>query len=60
MRDVLVAADVERFAVTGVASARRAETHHGIVNVDEVAHLRAVAEHLDLLVLERQPDEPAR
>ena len=30
-----------------------------IVDVDEIADLRAVAEDLDLLVLEHEPDEPA-
>ena len=44
----LVAADVEDFAVARVGRARAQERVGGIVHVDEVAQLRAVAEDLDL------------
>ncbi len=53
------AADVEHLAVARVGRARPQERVDDVVDVDEVAHLRAVAEDLDLLSLERQPDEPA-
>src|SRR5688572_2945566 len=59
MGEVLFAADVEGVTVHRIGGARRQECVHGIIDVDEVAHLRAVAEHLDLLVLEREAHEPA-
>ena len=46
-------------AVARVGRAGAQERIDRIVDVDEVAHLRAVAEHLDLAVLEREADEPA-
>ena len=52
MADRLVAADVEHFAVAGVGRARPQERVGGIVDVDEVAQLRAVAEDLDLAALD--------
>ena len=54
-----IAADVEHFAVARVRRAGPQERVRGVVHVDEVAHLRAVAEDLDLAVLDRQADEPA-
>ena len=57
--DRLVAADVEDFAVARVGRARPQERVRGIVDVDEIAQLRAVAEDLDLAALDREPDEPA-
>ena len=54
-----VAADVEDLAVARVARARPQERVRGVVDVDEVAQLRAVAVDLDRLVLDREADEPA-
>src|SRR6185503_7536959 len=59
MRDVLFAADVERLAVDGIARARRQERFDRVIDVDKIADLRAVAEHLDLAILERETNEPA-
>jgi hypothetical protein len=54
-----VAADVEDLAVARVAGAGAQERVGGVVDVDEVAQLRAVAVDLDRRVLDGQPDEPA-
>src|SRR5262245_37594014 len=59
MRDWFEPADIEDLAVARVARARAQEGIGRIVNVHEVAHLRAVAIDLDLAVLEREADEPA-
>ena len=59
VRDRLGAADVEHLAVAGVARARPQERIRRVVDEHEVAHLRAVAEDLDFLVLDGQADEPA-
>ena len=59
MADRLVAADVEDPPVARVGGAGAQERGRSIVHVDEVAHLRAVAEDLDLAALDRQADEPA-
>ena len=58
MGNVLVAADVERFAVAAFAHSGDEKRTDRVVNVDEVANLGAVAENLNLLVFDRQPDEP--
>ena len=58
MTDRLVAADVEHFAVAGVGCPRPQERLRGIVHVDEIAQLRAVAENLDLAPFDSQADEP--
>src|SRR6185436_17113435 len=59
MRDVLVTADVERFAVHRIVRAGDEKRLDGVFNVHEVANLRTVAEDLNLLIFEHQPDEPA-
>ena len=59
MRDRQPAADVEHLAVARVARARPQERVRRVVDEDEVAELRAVAEDLNRLVLDCQPDEPA-
>ena len=53
------AAHVEHLAVARIVGARAQEGVAGVVHVDEVAHLRAVAEDLDFAILDGQPDEPA-
>ena len=53
------AADVERLAVAGVGGAGAQERVGGVIDVDEVAELAAVAVNLDLAVLDRMTDEPA-
>ena len=50
MADGLVAADVEDFSVARVGRARAQERVSGIVDIDEVAQLRAVTEDLDVAV----------
>ncbi len=59
VRNGLRAADVEDLAVAGVGGARPKERIRGIVDVDEIANLGAVAEDLDLVPFQRQADEPA-
>ena len=54
-RDRLHPADVEHLAVRRIVGARPQERVDGVVDVDEVAKLRAVAEDLNLTVLERKP-----
>ncbi len=55
---VLVAAHVERVAVAGVGRARTQERIDGVVDVDEIADLRSVAEHLELSIFEDETNEP--
>ena len=59
MADRLVAADVEHLAVARVARARPQERVGRVVDVDEIAQLRAVAVDLNRPVLDREADEPA-
>src|SRR3954470_14350466 len=59
MGDRLAAAAGENVTVAGVRRACPKECIRGVVHIDEIAHLRPVAEDLNLLVLERKPDEPA-
>ncbi len=54
-----IAADVEDLAVARVGRAGAQERRRGIVDVDEVAQLRAVAEDLNLGALDGEADEPA-
>ncbi len=56
---VLRAADVEDLAVHRVAGPGQQEGRAGVVDVHEVAHLRTVAEYLDLAAVEGQAHEPA-
>ena len=57
--DRLVSSDVEHITIAHVRGAGPQERVRGIVDVDEIAQLRSVAEDLDLTTLERQSDEPA-
>ena len=50
--DRRVAADVEHPAVADVAGAGAQERVGGVVDIDEVAQLRSVAEDLDLAALD--------
>jgi hypothetical protein len=59
MADGLVAADVEHFAVARVARAGAQKRIRGVVDVDEIAQLRAVSVDRNGLILDREPDEPA-
>src|SRR5688572_19077530 len=59
MGDVLFAANVERFAIHRVGGARRQKRLDRVVDVNEIANLRAIAENLDLAVFERETHEPA-
>ena len=59
VRDGLQSADVEHLPVAGVRRAGAKKRIRRIVDVDEVAHLGAVAEDLNLASFQREPDEPA-
>src|SRR6185369_17745841 len=59
MADRPVATNVEHLAVAAVAGAGTKKCIGRIVDVDEIAQLRTVAEDLNRLVLERETDEPA-
>src|SRR5882724_7112078 len=58
MADGPLAADVEHFAVARFTGARPQERVSRVVDVDEVAQLRAVAEDLNRPVLDGEADEP--
>src|SRR5436190_4391569 len=58
MADRPIAADVEDLAVAGVARAGAQKRVRGIVDVDEVADLRALAVDLDGAIFNREADEP--
>jgi hypothetical protein len=58
MTDRPFAADVEHLAVARFACARPQECVGSIVDVNEVAELRAIAEDLNRPVLDGKADEP--